>query len=75
MYSSNSGENDFARCFQCGGGLKNWSNGDDPFVEHAKWFPECAYLIQMKGQEFCDRVQVEKERLDVSHQLRYYNAY
>jgi hypothetical protein len=34
-----SGFNDTVRCFMCGGGLKDWNFTDDPFTEHAVWFP------------------------------------
>ncbi|KAH9525610.1 hypothetical protein Btru_001812 [Bulinus truncatus] len=51
------GFEDCSRCFFCGGGLKNWDSSDDVIVEHARWFPKCSYIRQMKGQEFVDAVQ------------------
>lgn len=33
------GRNDDVKCFCCDGGLRCWESGDDPWVEHAKWFP------------------------------------
>nr|XP_014342410.1 PREDICTED: baculoviral IAP repeat-containing protein 7 [Latimeria chalumnae] len=27
------------QCFYCDGGLRNWEPNDDPWREHAKWFP------------------------------------
>lgn len=27
------------RCFFCYGGLQSWEQGDDPWTEHARWFP------------------------------------
>lgn len=50
------GYNDYARCFFCGGGLRNWEAGDNPWVEHARWFPQCAFLKQNKGEEFIKTV-------------------
>ena len=50
------GYNDYARCFFCGGGLRNWEAGDNPWVEHARWFPQCAFLKQNKGEEFIKAV-------------------
>lgn len=47
-------------CFQCGGGLKDWNKADDPNVEHANWFKDCPYLIQVKGREFIEGVQQMK---------------
>uniref|UniRef100_A0A3P9PWN8 RING-type E3 ubiquitin transferase n=1 Tax=Poecilia reticulata TaxID=8081 RepID=A0A3P9PWN8_POERE len=33
------GHGDNVKCFFCDGGLRNWESGDDPWQEHAKWFP------------------------------------
>ncbi|XP_045152905.1 baculoviral IAP repeat-containing protein 7 isoform X2 [Echinops telfairi] len=33
------GPQDKVRCFFCCGGLQSWERGDDPWTEHAKWFP------------------------------------
>ncbi|KAI4491236.1 hypothetical protein M0802_010332 [Mischocyttarus mexicanus] len=51
-----SGNGDQTLCYHCGGGLKDWENGDDPWVEHAKWFPKCTYLLMVKGQEYVNKV-------------------
>uniref|UniRef100_A0A250Y3H0 RING-type E3 ubiquitin transferase n=1 Tax=Castor canadensis TaxID=51338 RepID=A0A250Y3H0_CASCN len=51
------GHSDDVKCFCCDGGLRCWELGDDPWVEHAKWFPRCEYLIRVKGQEFVNQVQ------------------
>uniref|UniRef100_A0A096NYE4 Baculoviral IAP repeat containing 3 n=1 Tax=Papio anubis TaxID=9555 RepID=A0A096NYE4_PAPAN len=51
------GNSDDVKCFCCDGGLRCWESGDDPWVEHAKWFPRCEFLIRMKGQEFVDEIQ------------------
>jgi hypothetical protein len=55
------GYGDYTRCFFCGGGLRNWEPGDDPWTEHARWFPKCAYLRQNKGDEFVALVQIEHQ--------------
>ncbi|KAJ7997516.1 hypothetical protein DPEC_G00229830 [Dallia pectoralis] len=57
------GRNDDVKCFCCDGGLRCWESGDDPWVEHAKWFPRCEYLLQVKGQEFVHQVQARFPRL------------
>ncbi|XP_055970898.1 baculoviral IAP repeat-containing protein 2 [Sorex fumeus] len=57
------GRNDDVKCFCCDGGLRCWESGDDPWVEHAKWFPRCEFLIRMKGQEFVDDVQARYPHL------------
>ncbi|XP_045195973.2 baculoviral IAP repeat-containing protein 3-like [Mercenaria mercenaria] len=48
----NTGVQDCVRCFFCGGGMKNWENGDNAWIEHARWFPNCAYVKQCKGENF-----------------------
>uniref|UniRef100_A0A8C0A828 Baculoviral IAP repeat containing 2 n=1 Tax=Bos mutus grunniens TaxID=30521 RepID=A0A8C0A828_BOSMU len=57
------GRNDDVKCFCCDGGLRCWESGDDPWVEHAKWFPRCEFLIRMKGQEFVSEIQARYPHL------------
>ncbi|XP_006907571.1 baculoviral IAP repeat-containing protein 3 [Pteropus alecto] len=57
------GHNDDVKCFCCDGGLRCWEYGDDPWVEHAKWFPRCEYLIRIKGQEFISQIQASYPHL------------
>ncbi|NWQ88911.1 BIRC1 protein, partial [Burhinus bistriatus] len=45
------GKKDTVQCFACGGCLGNWEDGDDPWREHAKWFPECEFLQSKKTSE------------------------
>ncbi|XP_053389602.1 E3 ubiquitin-protein ligase XIAP-like [Mercenaria mercenaria] len=52
------GMQDLVRCFFCGGGMKNWEYGDSPWIEHARWFPTCAYLKQCKGEDFVNLCQI-----------------
>ncbi|KAL3883191.1 hypothetical protein ACJMK2_029509 [Sinanodonta woodiana] len=58
------GEQDTVRCFACDGGLKNWDPDDDPWIEHARWFPECAYVRHIKGEEFINLVRMMTEESD-----------
>ncbi|XP_068161125.1 baculoviral IAP repeat-containing protein 7 isoform X2 [Antennarius striatus] len=51
------GHADNVKCFFCDGGLRNWELGDDPWQEHAKWFPRCEFLIQSRGQEYISNIQ------------------
>ncbi|NWI56559.1 BIR7B protein, partial [Calyptomena viridis] len=51
------GQGDVVRCFYCDGGVRSWSFGDDPWREHAKWYPECEFLLQSRGREFVSSVQ------------------
>ncbi|XP_052080550.1 E3 ubiquitin-protein ligase XIAP-like [Mytilus californianus] len=51
------GIEDHCRCFFCGGGLRNWEPEDQPWTEHARWYPKCAFVRQIKGEKFIDDVQ------------------
>ncbi|KAK0042872.1 inhibitor of apoptosis [Biomphalaria pfeifferi] len=64
------GYGDCARCFFCGGGLRNWEDEDDVWVEHARWFPKCAFIRQLMGQNFVDTVQeLNKTKDKISYQM------
>jgi len=67
-----SGYGDYVRCFFCGGGLRNWEPGDDPWVEHARWFPRCIFVKQNKGQTFINLV-LQRQREMVST-VKYYSV-
>ncbi|NWS34927.1 BIR7B protein, partial [Polioptila caerulea] len=51
------GRGDVVRCFYCDGGVRSWSFGDDPWREHAKWYPECEFLLHSRGREFVSSIQ------------------
>ncbi|CAC5373532.1 unnamed protein product [Mytilus coruscus] len=51
------GIEDHCRCFFCGGGLRNWEPDDQPWTEHARWYPNCVFVRQSKGETFIDEVQ------------------
>jgi len=53
------GVGDQVLCFYCDGGMHKWDPSDQPWTEHAKWFPECGYLILKKGAAFVESVQKE----------------
>ncbi|KAG0432527.1 hypothetical protein HPB47_020757 [Ixodes persulcatus] len=38
------GDDDMAICYYCGGALRSWQEDDIPFVEHARWYPECTFV-------------------------------
>ncbi|XP_025994182.1 E3 ubiquitin-protein ligase XIAP [Solenopsis invicta] len=50
------GSGDQTLCYHCGGGLRDWEPADDPWIEHAKWFEYCPYLILAKGTEFVSNI-------------------
>jgi len=43
---------DLTRCFHCGGLLYAWRTTDEPFAEHARWYPNCVFVRYIKGEEF-----------------------
>ncbi|XP_063315640.1 baculoviral IAP repeat-containing protein 7 isoform X1 [Pelobates fuscus] len=51
------GHRDNVKCFHCDGGLRNWERGDDPWREHAKWFPRCEFLVRSMGQTYVQNIQ------------------
>ncbi|KAL0973793.1 hypothetical protein UPYG_G00211240 [Umbra pygmaea] len=53
------GAQDLVTCFSCGGGLKGWQLDEEPWEEHAKYYPGCSYLLAEKGQEFVSSVQLQ----------------
>lgn len=40
---------DVVTCFFCGGTLANFELEDDPWTEHSKYFPKCAFVELHKG--------------------------
>lgn len=50
------GKGDQTICFHCGGGLKDWEESDEPWVEHARWFSKCNFVLLTKGKTFVDEV-------------------
>ncbi|XP_060592057.1 baculoviral IAP repeat-containing protein 8-like [Ruditapes philippinarum] len=55
------GIEDLVRCFMCDGGLRRWDEDDDPWTEHCRWFPDCAYAREKKGDEFIALVKASAE--------------
>jgi hypothetical protein len=55
------GKGDQTVCFHCGGGLKDWEENDDPWVEHAVWFPKCMHVVLVKGPAFIEECRRKKE--------------
>lgn len=51
------GEEDAVRCHYCDGGLREWEPGDDPWTEHARWFPFCKFVMKIKGIQFIEEIQ------------------
>ncbi|XP_032069237.1 baculoviral IAP repeat-containing protein 1 [Thamnophis elegans] len=68
------GIKDTVQCFACSGCLGNWEEGDDPWKEHAKWFPECEFLQMRKSrneikqyiQSYCGFLDVTGKHFEAS---------
>uniref|UniRef100_A0A3P9J2W1 E3 ubiquitin-protein ligase XIAP n=1 Tax=Oryzias latipes TaxID=8090 RepID=A0A3P9J2W1_ORYLA len=56
------GVGDGVICFRCGGGLKDWDPEDNPWEEHAKYYPGCSFLLSEKGQEFVNTIQLQEPK-------------
>ncbi|NWR05813.1 XIAP ligase, partial [Paradoxornis webbianus] len=52
------GNGDHVVCFHCGGGLQEWKENEDPWDQHAKWFPGCRFVAKEKGIEFINNVHL-----------------
>lgn len=50
------GQRDVVRCFYCNGGVRSWSFGDDPWWEHARWYPGCDFLLRTRGRDYVSSV-------------------
>ena len=51
------GIEDSVKCFSCNGTVRNRERGDDPWTEHARWFPRCNYVRTVKGEAFIRTIQ------------------
>ncbi|KAM4868772.1 baculoviral IAP repeat-containing protein 1 [Urocitellus parryii] len=61
------GERDTVQCFSCDGCLGDWEEGDNPWKEHAKWFPKCEYLQSKKSSdEIAQYIESYKGFVDVT---------
>ena len=49
-------EGDKLKCFYCNGGLQHWKYDENPWFEHAKWYPNCEYLLRQKGLTYVQGV-------------------
>nr|XP_039259315.1 baculoviral IAP repeat-containing protein 3-like [Styela clava] len=45
------GDGDKCKCWFCGGGLMNFEEGDDPWFEHAKFYPDEALNEALVGKQ------------------------
>ncbi|CAF3939142.1 unnamed protein product, partial [Rotaria sp. Silwood1] len=68
------GSKTIVTCFYCNGSLQNWGANDNPMIEHARWFPHCAYAKQLCGADLYRKIQESKrtqqERANVNELSR-----
>ena len=57
---------DKVRCYYCGGGLHNWKPEDDPWEEHAKYFPHCENLLRQKGFSYVHTINQRNKLVRLS---------
>lgn len=61
------GYKDYVKCFKCNGGLCKWQQNDDPWVEHAKYYPLCEFVIENKSELF---IKICGEMLEIESENR-----
>ncbi|CAG2244800.1 BIRC7_8 [Mytilus edulis] len=65
---------DHCRCFFCGGGLRNWEPGDQPWTEHARWYQNCAFVRNCKGERFIQDVQTNNIQAQIVEKIELPNT-
>ena len=50
------GPEDGVRCFFCSVFIDKWARDDDPWKEHARYFPTCSFLLVQKGTDYIDQI-------------------
>ena len=69
FYSVN--KEDKVTCWYCDGGLYRWNPGEQPWVEHAKWYPTCEFLLREKGEMFVQDIVSQNPNLQRPQQVRH----
>ncbi|XP_041370861.1 baculoviral IAP repeat-containing protein 2-like [Gigantopelta aegis] len=62
-YHGDDAKPDRVKCAYCQGRMYDWQPGDDPWVEHARCFPGCAYIKLCLGQDYIDDVQAQMSEM------------
>ena len=59
FHTPNQSHQDCLTCFSCGISQWAWRETDSPWEEHAKYGPQCPYLVQKKTLSYVNKVQKE----------------
>ncbi|XP_045175348.2 baculoviral IAP repeat-containing protein 3-like isoform X2 [Mercenaria mercenaria] len=57
-------QGDLVRCFQCGIGLKDFSDDDDPLMEHVRHSGQCPFLPKLLGEERLATLKRQLQQVD-----------
>ena len=57
------GSGDRVSCFYCGGRLFQWKLRDNPWYEHAKWFPLCEFVLKKQGVKYVEKKYVKNTQV------------
>ncbi|KAF6215675.1 hypothetical protein GE061_000006 [Apolygus lucorum] len=49
---------DIVYCYSCNGSISDWEIYDEPWAEHARLFPKCPHLLNVKGSEFIENFHI-----------------
>lgn len=63
------GYSDYVKCFECKGGLCKWEPGDDPWIEHAKYYPSCKFIKENKTKGFIEVCLILWENQKVNQKM------
>ena len=50
-------EDDIVNCKTCGVKVKNWDEGDDPYVDHIKFNPNCQFVKDTNGKPYIEQLK------------------
>lgn len=64
-----SGNGDLCRCYQCGGVLCNWKANENPFEEHASFFPHCKFIRHIKNDLYFEYVDFKKKLIGLRSKI------
>ncbi|XP_052811704.1 baculoviral IAP repeat-containing protein 3-like isoform X3 [Mya arenaria] len=62
------GKDDLVRCYECGIGLKDFSDGDDPLREHTRNAPKCRFIVDYFGSQ--SNIDAYNSRMEDPDEIR-----